>query len=186
MLRLLLAAILGVLGAPVLAQDEVPTVNLFAMAFVGFADGATVSLSGPDHLILREIKTGVFRIIGPDKKQSLFTFSEPEECVVEAVAKLDPPQDSRLRVDLRTLTAITVEPHAPDGDLPGWETTARAADGGIVTTSGDMTNSQSSLASVIYTSVPREEIEAAAAALLPAARRATSSSRRPRRSTFWP
>ena len=41
-----------------------------------------------------------------------------------------------------------------------------AAEGGIVTTSGDTTSSPTSLANVIYTSVSREQMEAAAAALL--------------------
>jgi hypothetical protein len=174
MLRALLAVIVLIMGTPAFAQDEIPTVDLFAKAVVGFVDGEGVALDGRTRLVVRQLRAGVFQVMGPDKKSVLFAFLELEPCVIEVISKSQP---GKLRVDVRLLTRLTIEPRPAQGEVAAWERTIYSPLRGITVVDGDNAVTQTDLTSTINTSVSAPDMEAAGDALL--ARCASESTQLP-------
>lgn len=163
MLRPLLAVFFAFMLSPAFAQDETPTVDLFAIAAAGFADGELVDLDGLGPATIHQVRAGVFQLVMEGKTNTvLFTFTEPETCVVNVTAKANPPQRGGLRVDLRLLTGITLEAQPGKGRASGWKTTLLSPLGGISVDTGSRVDTETSLDSMLYTSAHPADMSRAA------------------------
>lgn len=180
MLRALIAACIAIVGAPAFAQDSVPTVDLFAKAATGLVDGGRFYLEPLGQSTVRQVRSGVYQVTTEDKSNTIvFSFTEPETCVVKVTAKATPPQPGGLRVDLARVTAITIEPRPAKGREGGWRSTILSPMKGISIDTGTRVEEQSSLESLIYTSVTGTEMETAIAKLIARCSEATETTQLP-------
>lgn len=160
------ALLLGCLATPALAEDMTPpSVDLVAVAFIGFADGATAMLGPGETSIITQDGPGVFH--GKTTSGIDFTFDvvEPEPCNFTATFKMN-DQAFTTGFNVAAVQAIHFNNPKPEEGYVRYTVVLDGPDGMVEAIAADGSHGDAGKQSPIGTTIALDALNSAADALL--------------------